>query len=82
MKLRLFKPYVETFLAFGFNQLMKKPTRMTSALRLLITDHILTNSKEKVSHYGVIVNRISGLNFFNVPGKQKLLKQGNIMPYL
>ena len=58
MKRRLLSPYIETFLAFGLNQLMEKPTKSTLRTVSLI-DHILTNSKGKVSNYGVISDEVS-----------------------
>ena len=58
----LLKPYVKTFLAFGLNQLTEKPTRFTLRTVSLI-DHFSTNSKENVSHNGVIFNGISDHDF-------------------
>ena len=58
MKRRLLKPYIETFLAFGINQLIENPTKSTLRTVSLI-DHILTNLKEKVSNYGVISDEVS-----------------------
>ena len=73
MKYRLLKPYIETFLAFGLNQLKEKPTRSTSGTASLI-DHILTNSKGKVSHYGVISSGISDHDFIYCTRKRKCVK--------
>ena len=62
MKHRLLKPYIETFLASGLNQLIVKPTKSTLCIVSLI-DHILTNSNEKVSNYRVISDEISDPEF-------------------
>ena len=62
MKHRLLKPYIETFLASGLNQLIEKPTKSTLHVVSLI-DHVLTNSNEKVSNYSVISDEISDYEF-------------------
>ena len=73
MKHRLLRPYVETFLAFGLNQLIEKPT--TSTLRTVsLIDHILTNSKEKIRDYGVISSGISDHDFIYCTRKKKTVK--------
>ena len=75
MKHRLLKPYVETFLAFGLNQLIEKPARST--LRTVSPiDHILTNLKEKVRKYGVISNGILDHDFIYCTRKIKTVKTG------
>ena len=53
LKNRLLKPYVQTYLAFGLNQLIEKPKRSTLHTVLLI-DHILTNSKESKETLSVV----------------------------
>ena len=75
MKHRLLKPYVGTFFAFGLNQLIENPTRSTLQTAPLI-DHILTNSKAKVSHYGVIYNGISNHGLIYCIRKTKTVKTG------
>ena len=80
-KRRLLKPYVETILAFGLNQLIEKPTKSTLCNVSLI-DHILTNSKEKVSNYGVTSDEESDHEFSYCSRKTKILKQGSITLYL
>ena len=75
LKHKLLKPYVETFLAFGLNQLIIKLTRSTLHTVSLI-DHILTNSKEKVRNYGVISNGISDHDFIYCTRKTKTVKTG------
>ena len=81
MKRRLLKPYVETFLAFGLNQLIEKPTK--SILRIVsLIDHILTNSSEKVSNYSVISDEVSDHEFSYRSRKTKILEQGSITLYL
>ena len=72
MKLRLLKPYVETFLASGLNQLIEKPTKLTLRIVSLI-DHILTNSNEKVSNYSVISDEISDHEFSYDQTETKIL---------
>ena len=62
MKPRLLRPYIETFLASGLNQLIEKPTKSTLHIVSLI-DHILTNSGEKVSIYSVISDEIPDHEF-------------------
>ena len=47
LKHRLLRPYVETVLAFGLNQLIEK-TQEGRLCALSLIDHTLTNSKEKV----------------------------------
>ena len=80
LKHRLLKPYVEIFLAFGFNQLIEKPTNSTLCTVSLI-DHILTNSK-KFSNYGVISDEVSDHEFVYCSRKIRMLKQGSITLYL
>ena len=75
LKHRLLKPYVGTFFAFGLNQLIENPTRSTLQTASLI-DHILTNSKAKVSHYGVIYNGISNHGLIYCIRKTKTVKTG------
>ena len=53
LKNRLLKPYVQTYLAFGLNQLIEKPKRSTLHTVFLI-DHILTNSKESKETLSVV----------------------------
>ena len=73
LKHRPLKPYVETFLVFRLNQLIEKPARST--LRTVsVIDHILTNSKEKVSNYGVISIGISDHDFIYCTRKTKTVK--------
>ena len=67
------RPYIETFLAFGLNQLIEKPTRSTLST-VSVVDHILTNSKEKVKHYGVISSGKSDHDFTYCTRKAKTLK--------
>ena len=81
MKPRLLKPYIETFLASGLNQLIEKPTKSTLHIVSLI-DHILTNSNEKVSNYRVISDEVSDHEFSYGSRKTKILKQGSITLYL
>ena len=81
MKRRLLKPYVETFLAFGLNQLIEKPTKPTLRTVSLIDD-TLTNSKEKVSSYGVISDEVSDHEFSYCSRKTKRLEQKSITLYL
>ena len=75
MKHKLLKPYVEIFLAFGLNQLIEKPTRWTLRTVSFI-DHILINSKEKVSNYGLISNGILDRDFIYCTRKTKTVKTG------
>ena len=49
----LLKQYQEFISTFGLTQLIKHPTRITCETSTLI-DHILINSNEKISQYGVI----------------------------
>ena len=81
MKRRLLKPYIETFLAFGINQLIENPTKSTLRTVSLI-DHILTNLKEKVSSYGANSDEVSDHEFSYCSRKTKILKQGSITLYL
>ena len=81
MKRSLLKPYVETLLAFGLNQLIEKPTKLTLGTVSLIDD-ILTNSKEKVSNYGVISDEVSDHEFSYSSRKTKILEQKSITLYL
>ena len=81
MKPRLLKPYIETFLTSGLNQLIEKPTKLTLHIMSLI-DHILTNSHEKVSNYRVISDEVSDHEFSYRSRKTKILKQGSITLYL
>ena len=74
-KHRTLKPYVETYLVFGLNQLIEKRTRSTLRTVPLI-DHILTNSKEKVSNYGVISSGIPDYDFIYCTRKTKTFKIG------
>ena len=53
LKNRLLKPYVQTYLTFGLNQLIEKPKRSTLHTVFLI-DHILTNSKESKETLSVV----------------------------
>ena len=73
MKHKLLRPYIETFFAFGLNQLIEKPTRPTLST-VSVVDHILTNSKEKVKHYGVISSGKSDHDFTYCTRKAKTLK--------
>ena len=75
LKHRILRPYAETLLAFGLNQLIEKPTRSTLRTVSLI-DHILTNSKEKVRSYGVISSGISDYDFIYCTRKAKTFKTG------
>ena len=81
MKCRLLKPYVETFLAFGLNQLIEKPIKSTLHIVSLI-DHILTNSSEKVSTYSIISDEVSDHECSYCSTKTKILEQGSITLYL
>ena len=81
MRRRLLKPYVETFLAFGLNQLIEKPTQSTLRIVSLI-DHLLTNSSEKVNNYSVISDEVSDHEFSYCSRKTKILEQGSITLYL
>ena len=81
MKHRLLKPYIETFLASGLNQLIEKPTKSTLRIVSLI-DHILTNSSEKVSNYSVISDEVSDHEVSYHSRKTKILEQGSITLYL
>ena len=49
----LMKPYVEVCSLHGLKQLIDSPTRITETSSTLL-DHILTNSHEKVSQFGVL----------------------------
>ena len=81
LKPRLLKAYVETFLAFGLNQLIKKLTR--SPLRTVsLIYHILTNSKEKVRNYRAIFSGISDHEFIYCTRKRKTVKTGEHKTYL
>ena len=75
LKHRLLRPYVENFLAFGLNQLIEKPTKSTLH-SVSLTDHFLTNSKEKVRDYGVISGGISDHDFIYCTRKTKTIKTG------
>ena len=82
LKHRLLKPYVETFLAFGLNQLIEKPTKSTLFLcTVSLIDLILTNSK-KVSSYSVISDEVSNHELIYCSRKTRMLKQGSITLYL
>ena len=47
------KKYKEFYSMYGFKQLIDKPTRITENSASLL-DHVLTNSKDRVSQSGVI----------------------------
>ena len=76
-KQSLLKPYLETLLTFGLNQIIDKSTRSTLNTSTLI-DHILTNSniKEKISHQGVISTGMSDHDFIFCIRKTKANKSG------
>ena len=59
--LPLTKGYLDFCFFFSMEQLISIPTRVTSKTAILI-DHVLINSSQKVSHYGVIELGISDHN--------------------
>ena len=72
---RLLKPYVETFLCFGLNQLIEKLASSTLCAVSLV-NHILTTSKEKVSNNGVTSNGISDHDLIYCTRETKTVKAG------
>ena len=57
----LFKQYKHFLSNFGLNQLVRNPTQVTTETSTLI-DHVLVNSPEKISQFGVIDSGISDHN--------------------
>ena len=49
---------------------------MSTLCTVSLIDHILTNSKEKISNYGVISNEISDHEFIYCTRKTKTVKTG------
>ena len=56
-----FRKYRQFLSNFGLNQLIRSPTRVTTETSTLI-DHVLVNSPEKISQFGVIDSGISDHN--------------------
>ena len=84
----LLKQYKQFISNFGLKQLIKHPTRVTCDTSSLI-DHILINSDDKISQYGVIDIGLSDHQMIyctrklvrNKPGLQKILESRSFKNY-
>ena len=71
----LLKPYKQFLSSFGLKQIISSPTRITCETSTLI-DHVLVNSTEKISQFGIIESGLSDHQMVYCTRKINRIKKG------